>query len=78
MSNFYRVDETIEDQAAKIVNEYIKFWHNGAKFEQYKIEELDSKYYYLIYAYKYNIIDIFNYDDSIYNKMFMVKNRAKL
>ena len=73
MCKFYRVDKNIEDQAAKIVNEYIEFWPNGAKFEQYKIEELDHKYYYLINAYENNIIDIFNYDDSIYHIMFMVQ-----
>ena len=73
MSNFYRVDERIEDQVTKIINEYIEFWPNGAKFDQYEIEYLDSKYYYLIYAYENNLIDIFNYDNSIYYEMFMVK-----
>lgn len=72
MCKFYRVDGKIEDQVTKIINEYIEFWPNGAKFEEYNIESLDNKYYFLINAYENNIIDIFNYDDSIYYTMFMV------
>jgi hypothetical protein len=68
----YKVDEHIEYQAAKIVNEYINFWQNGSEFSKYKLEYLDSKYYFLINSYIHKKIDIFNYTDSIYYKMFMV------
>ena len=69
-----KTENHIEDQAAEIVNRYVDFWSsNDAHFHEYKIEELDNKYYYLINAYENKIVDIFNYDNSIYYNMFMVK-----
>ena len=62
----------IEKKASKIINEYVDNWSNGVKLQDYKIEQLDSKYYYLIYAHNNNLVDIFNYSKSIFTTLFLV------
>ena len=62
----------IENKACQIINEYIEFWPNSGKFEDYKIEQLDLKFYYLIYAHNNKFIDIFNYNNSIYTTLFLI------
>ena len=62
----------IERQACKIIDKYIEFWPNGAKLEDYDIEQLDSKYDYLIFSHNNNYIDIFDYNDSIFTTLFLI------
>ena len=69
---YYRVQDEIEDQAAQIVNEYVKHWPNGGDLSDYNMKHLDAIYYYLIFEYKKGTINIFNYDSSIYSLLFLV------
>lgn len=62
----------IEKQACNIINEYIEYWPNGTKFEKYKIEHLDSKFYYLIYLHCNDLADIFHYDNSLFRTLFLI------
>ena len=64
--------EQIENQAVNIVNEYIKYWPNGADILKYSLSKLDAMYFYLIDSYENKKIDIFNYRDDIFLTLFMV------
>ena len=65
-------NNAIENQACKIINEYIEYWSDRSNIEDYNIEHLDSKFNYLLYAYNKKIIDIFNYNNSIFSTLFLV------
>ena len=60
----------IQNQATKIVNEYIEFWKTD--ISQYKIEQLDLMFHYLVSAHYKKNIDIFYYKKSIYYDLFLV------
>ena len=64
------VHRAIQNQATKIVNEYIEFWKTD--ISQYKIEHLHLMYYYLMSAHYKKIIDIFCYKRSIYYDLFLI------
>ena len=64
------VDRAIDVQCAKIVNEYIMFYNS--KLEDYELKHLDYIYYYLLHSHNSNIIDIFDYNDTLYSYLFLV------
>ena len=66
------INLAIEKKACKIINEYVKYWSNCSKFVDYDIEQLDAKYYYLLYCQNKKIIDIFTCCDSIFTTLFLV------
>ena len=66
------INLAIKKKACKIINEYIDYWPNGETLEDYNIEHLDSKYFYLIHSHNNNSIDIFNYNNSIFTTLFLV------
>ena len=66
------INIAIEKKACKIINEYIEYWPDYANFENYNIEQLDSKYYYLLYCHNTNEIDIFACSKSIFTTLFLV------
>ena len=63
------INIAIEKKPCKIINEYVEYWTNSAN---YSVEQLDSKYYYLIYAHNSKLIDIFNLNNSIFLTLFLI------
>lgn len=66
------VNIAIENQCAKVVNNYIHFWTPNKGAEIYPIQQLDLMYYYLIQSHKDRSIDIFSTSKSLYYTLFLV------
>ena len=63
------LDDHLSNQATNVVNGYIDFWN--CKTEQFPLKQLDTMYYYLIWAHKNNVHDIFNHTDHLYYILFL-------
>ena len=66
------IKTAIQNQATKIVNEYIKFWTPNKDANAYSLEQLDCIYYYLMHAHKNGTINIFDYNKSLFYTLFLV------
>jgi hypothetical protein len=64
------IEKVITKQSETMVNKYILFYNsNIINFSLYK---LDTLYFYLIYAHKKQIIDIFEDNNKIFVHLFLM------
>ena len=63
------INIAVDKKACEIINKYIDYWSCENKSN---IQHLDAKYYYLIYAHKHELLDIFNYDQNIFTLLFLI------